>query len=95
MDCDRDKKAGYSLGMNHIGQIGIYAYVNGEWQGLMSGQKVPLLTWPRVAALCSPPFTSSRAPRPWKTLWPGGKLCSHTVFMVDYEVVHASSSQYV
>ena len=27
MDCDRDKKAGYSLGMNHIGQIGIYAYV--------------------------------------------------------------------
>ncbi|MCF7974139.1 MAG: LamG domain-containing protein [Phycisphaerae bacterium] len=51
VDRDQDKKAGYSLGMNHIGQIGIYAYVNGEWQGLMSDAKAPLLTWTHVTAV--------------------------------------------
>jgi len=51
VDRDQDKKAGYSLGMNHIGQIGIYAYVDGEWQGLMTDPKAPLLTWTHIAAV--------------------------------------------
>ncbi len=50
VDRDQDKTAGYSLGMNHVGQIGIYAYVDGEWQGLMSHPKAPLLTWTHVTA---------------------------------------------
>ncbi len=51
VDRDQDKRAGYSLGMNHIGQIGIYAYVDGEWQGLMADPKAPLLTWTHVTAV--------------------------------------------
>jgi hypothetical protein len=51
VDRDQDKKAGYSLGMNHIGQVGIYAYVDGEWQGLMTDQKAALLAWTHVTAV--------------------------------------------
>ena len=51
VDLDQDKKAGYSLRMNHLGQIGIHAYVDGEWQGLVTAQKAPLLTWTHVTAL--------------------------------------------
>ena len=51
VDRDQDKKAGYSLGMNHIGQIGIFAYVNGEWQGLITDKKAALLTWTHVTAV--------------------------------------------
>ncbi|NQV31150.1 MAG: LamG domain-containing protein, partial [Phycisphaeraceae bacterium] len=51
VDRDQDKKAGYSLGINHVGQIGIYASVNGEWQGFMSDSKAPLLTWTHVTAV--------------------------------------------
>lgn len=51
VDRDQDKKAGYSLGMNHLGQIGIYAYVDGEWQGVMTPGKAPLLTWTHVTAV--------------------------------------------
>lgn len=51
VDRDQAKKAGYSLGMNHIGQIGIYAHVDGQWQGLMSTPKAPLLTWTHVTAV--------------------------------------------
>jgi len=51
VDRDQGKKAGYSLGMNHIGQIGIYAYVDGEWQGLMTRRKASLLTWTHVTAV--------------------------------------------
>lgn len=51
VDRDQDKKAGYCLGMNHIGQIGIFAYVDGEWQGLMTQQKAPLLKWTHVTAV--------------------------------------------
>lgn len=51
VDRDQEKKAGYSLGMNHIGQIGIYAYVDGEWRGLMTSQKAPLLAWTHVTAV--------------------------------------------
>lgn len=49
VDRDQGKKGGDSLGMDHIGQVGIYAYLDGEWQGLM-GPKVPLLTWTHVTA---------------------------------------------
>ncbi|MCF7956051.1 MAG: LamG domain-containing protein [Phycisphaerae bacterium] len=51
VDRDRNKKAGYSLGINHIGQIGIYAHVQGYWQGLMTTRKVPLLKWTHVTAV--------------------------------------------
>ncbi len=51
VDRDQDKKAGYSLGINQFGQIGIYAHVNGEWQGLMTSQKAALLTWTHVTAV--------------------------------------------
>ena len=51
VDRDRKKKAGYCLGINHIGQIGIYAHVQGYWQGLMTTRKVPLLKWTHVTAV--------------------------------------------
>ena len=35
VDHDQDKKAGYSLSINHLGQIGLYAQIDGSWVGLM------------------------------------------------------------
>ncbi len=44
-DHDQDKKAGYSLSINHLGQIGLYALINGSWVGLWTKETVDLLKW--------------------------------------------------
>jgi hypothetical protein len=51
VDHDQDKKAGYSLEINHLGQIGLYAYVNGQWQGLDTREKADLLKWTFVTGV--------------------------------------------
>ena len=45
VDHDQNKKAGYSLSINHLGQIGLYAYIDGSWVGLTTKKSVPLLEW--------------------------------------------------
>jgi hypothetical protein len=54
VDRDQNKKAGYSLAMNHLGQIGLHAHVDGEWRGVVTARKVPLLTWTHVTAVYDP-----------------------------------------
>jgi len=51
VDHDQDKRAGYSLGINHLGQIGLYACLGGEWQGLTTGKSVDLLKWTCVTGV--------------------------------------------
>jgi hypothetical protein len=51
VDHDKDKRAGYSMGINHLGQIGLYAYIGGEWQGLTSKKSVELLKWTCVTGV--------------------------------------------
>ena len=51
VDHDQDKRAGYRLAINHLGQIGLYAHVNGEWQGLITTMTVDLLKWTFVAGV--------------------------------------------
>lgn len=52
VDREQDGKTGYSFGINHIGQIGLYAAVRGERQGCLTQQSVPLLKWSHVACTC-------------------------------------------
>jgi hypothetical protein len=40
VDHDQDKKAGYSLSINHLGQIGLYAQIDGSWVGLCTKESV-------------------------------------------------------
>jgi len=51
VDHDKDKRAGYSLRINHLGQIGLHAYINDEWQGLVTDEKVELLKWTQVTGV--------------------------------------------
>ncbi len=51
VDHDQDKRAGYSLGINRLGQIGLHAYVDREWQGLTTGETVDLLKWTFVTGV--------------------------------------------
>jgi hypothetical protein len=51
VDHDQDKRAGYSLTINHLGQIGWHAYVGGEWRGLTTGKSVDLLKWTCVTGV--------------------------------------------
>lgn len=51
VDHDQDKKAGYSMEINHLGQIGLYAYVNGQWRGLTTSEKADLLKWTLVTGV--------------------------------------------
>jgi hypothetical protein len=51
VDHDQDKKAGYSMGINHLGQIGLYANIEGEWRGLTTGKFVDLLKWTLVTGV--------------------------------------------
>lgn len=45
VDHEQDKKAGYSLSINHLGQIGLYAQIDGSWVGLCTKESVNLLKW--------------------------------------------------
>jgi hypothetical protein len=51
VDRDRDKRAGYTLGINHLGQIGLHAYIDGEWQGLLTNDRVELLKWTQITGV--------------------------------------------
>lgn len=51
VDHDQDKKAGYSLSMNHLGQIGLYANIDGSWVGLTTKKSVALLEWTCVTGV--------------------------------------------
>ncbi|MCP4311763.1 MAG: LamG domain-containing protein [Bacteroidetes bacterium] len=45
VDHDQDKKAGYSLSINHKGKIGLHACIDGSWVGLVTNESVELLKW--------------------------------------------------
>ncbi len=45
VDHDQNKQAGYSLSINHLGQIGLHANIDGSWVGLTTKKSVPLLEW--------------------------------------------------
>ncbi len=51
VDHDQDKKAGYSLSINHLGQIGLYANIDGSWVGLTTKKSVELLKWTCVTGV--------------------------------------------
>ncbi|HBB92771.1 MAG TPA: hypothetical protein DC042_13920 [Bacteroidales bacterium] len=51
VDHDQEKKAGYSLSINHLGQICLYAMVDGSWVGLCTKESVELLKWTCVAGV--------------------------------------------
>lgn len=53
VDHEQDKKAGYSLSINHLGQIGLYANIDGSWIGLTTKESVPLLEWTCVTGVYS------------------------------------------
>jgi len=51
VDHDQDKKAGYSLSINHIGQICLFACIDGSWVGLTTDESVDLLKWTCVTGV--------------------------------------------
>jgi hypothetical protein len=51
VDHNKDKKAGYSLSVNHLGQIGLYAQIDGSWVGLCTKESVDLLKWTCVTGV--------------------------------------------
>jgi hypothetical protein len=51
VDHDQDKKAGYSLSINHLGQISLFAGINGSWVGLTAKKPVALLEWTCVTGV--------------------------------------------
>jgi len=51
VDHDQDKKAGYALTINHLGQIGFHATIDGSWEGLTTEKSVDLLHWTCVTAV--------------------------------------------
>ena len=53
VDHDQEKKAGYSLSINHIGQINLYAQIDGSWVGLCTKESVELLKWTCVTGVYS------------------------------------------
>jgi hypothetical protein len=53
IDHDQEKKAGYSLSINHIGQICLYALIDGSWVGLCTKESVELLKWTCVTGVYS------------------------------------------
>jgi hypothetical protein len=53
VDHDQEKKAGYSLSINHIGQISLYAQIDGSWVGLCTKEPVELLKWTCVTGVYS------------------------------------------
>lgn len=51
VDHDHNKRTGYSLSMNHLGQIGLYAAINGSWVGVTTKGSAPLLEWTCVTGV--------------------------------------------
>jgi hypothetical protein len=51
VDHDQEKKAGYSLSINHLGQISLFAAIDGSWVGLTAQKPVALLEWTCVTGV--------------------------------------------
>ena len=51
VDHDQEKKAGYSLSINHLGQISLHAQIGGSWVGLCTKESVDLLKWTCVTGV--------------------------------------------
>ena len=56
VDHDQDTRAGFFLGLNHLGQVGFYASVDGQWLGCDSKEPLALLKWAHVAGTFDPDF---------------------------------------
>ena len=54
VDHDQDARAGFFLGINHLGQVGFYAAVDGKWLGCDSKEPLALLKWAHVAGTFDP-----------------------------------------
>jgi hypothetical protein len=54
VDHDQDARAGFFLGINHLGQVGFYAAVDGKWLGCDSKEPLALLGWAHVAGTFDP-----------------------------------------
>lgn len=54
VDHDQDARAGFFLGINHLGQVGFYASVDGKWLGCDSKQPLALLKWSHIAGTFDP-----------------------------------------
>jgi hypothetical protein len=54
VDHDQDGRAGFFLGINHLGQVGFHAAVDGQWLGCDSQEPVELLRWTHVAGTFDP-----------------------------------------
>jgi hypothetical protein len=54
VDHDQDARAGFFLGINHLGRVGFYASVDGQWLGCDSKEPVALLKWAHVAGTFDP-----------------------------------------
>jgi hypothetical protein len=50
IDHIRGKRAGYRLGLDHLGRISIEAGLDGRWEGLTTSKAVDLLRWTFVTA---------------------------------------------
>lgn len=54
VDHDQDARAGFFLGINHLGQAGFHASVDGKWLGCDSQEPLALLKWAHVAGTFDP-----------------------------------------
>lgn len=54
VDHDQDARAGFFLGLNHLGQVGFYAAVDEQWLGCDSKEAVPLLRWSHLVGTFDP-----------------------------------------
>jgi hypothetical protein len=54
VDHDQDARSGFFLGINHLGQVGFYAAVDGKWLGCDSKEPLALLKWAHVAGTFDP-----------------------------------------
>lgn len=54
LDQAADTLAGFSFGINYLGQIGFQAFINGKWIEMTCSSPVPLLQWSHVAGVFIP-----------------------------------------
>jgi len=54
LDQAHEQREGISLGINHLGQVGLGLALDGSWQVLVSDAPVPLLRWTHVAVRYDP-----------------------------------------
>ena len=54
VDQEKEHSEGFSFGIDYIGRVGLMMAIDGEWQGVVSEQGIPLLKWTHVAASYDP-----------------------------------------